>query len=114
MSRKPLSDEEHRLKGTRPTRAKPEEPSQVPQGRPKRPSYLTVEARKEWNRIVPLLAERGTLSRADSAVLAIYCETHGRWVLAQREIAEQGLMVTTTVLDRNGGAITSRKINSAV
>jgi P27 family predicted phage terminase small subunit len=114
MSRTPLSEEEHRLRGSRPTRAKPEEPSQVLTGRPKRPSYLSPEARKEWNRIVPMLAERGTLSRADSAVLEIYCETKSRWVAAQREIQEQGLMVTTTTLDRNGAAVTSRKINSVV
>jgi P27 family predicted phage terminase small subunit len=102
----------HKLRGTEyRDRTKP---SQVTAGRPKMPEHLSADAKKEWRRIVTLLEERGTLSKADSAVLALYCENHARWLQAKRDVAEHGIIVTVTVLDRNGEQVTSRKTNPAL
>jgi P27 family predicted phage terminase small subunit len=51
------------------------------------PKTLTPAAKREWKRIVPLLEERGTLSRADSTAMTLYCETWARWQEAQQETA---------------------------
>jgi P27 family predicted phage terminase small subunit len=89
-------------------------PSEVAAGRPKQPEHLSEDGKKEWRRIVPLLEQRGTLSKADSAVLALYCETHSRWLQAKRDVAEHGIIVQTTVLDRSGEQVITRKQNPAL
>jgi P27 family predicted phage terminase small subunit len=114
MSRELLSPEEHALKGTRPTRAKPKPPPVSAQGRPKRPSYLNADAKKEWSRLLPLLEQRGTLTEADGAALGLYCVNFSRYLQAQREIEKYGIVVELTVLGRNGEPITTRKKNPAV
>jgi len=113
MSRKYVSPEEHALKGTRPTRAKPEALPISPRGRPKRPSYLNADARKEWARLLPLLCERGTMTELDGGALALHCVNFSRYLQAQREIETHGIIIVATVLGRNGEPITSRKKNPA-
>ena len=113
MSRKYVSPEEHALKGTRPTRAKPEAPPISPRGRPKRPSYLNADARKEWARLLPLLETRGTLTELDGGALALHCVNFSRYLQAQREIETHGIIIVATVLGSNGEPITSRKKNPA-
>jgi P27 family predicted phage terminase small subunit len=114
MSRKFLSPEHHALHGTRPTRANPEAPPVGRQGKPKRPSYLNAVARKEWARLLPLLESRGTMTEADGGALALHCVNFSRYLEAQREIETHGIVIATTVLDKNGAPVTSRKKNPAV
>jgi len=45
---------------------------------PSVPKHLGQEARKEWKRITPLLAELGLVSGLDRAALALYCQAVGR------------------------------------
>lgn len=78
------------------------------------PEHLSDEAKTEWRRITRLLEQRGTLSKADSSVLELYCETYSRWLQAKRDVAEHGIIVSTTVLDRNGEQVTNRKQNPAL
>lgn len=108
------SDELHALHGTRPRKSTAKVESVLPAAIPTMPAHLTVEARKEWRRLLPLLAERGSLTPADSAALALYCETFSRWLLAKKDVAENGLTVTTTVLDSSGNPISNRKVNPAL
>lgn len=89
-------------------------PSEVTAGKPKMPKTLTPAAKKEWRRILPLLMERGSLSKADSTALALYCETFARWQEAQQELSTHGLVVITTVHDKHGTAVTVRKANPAL
>ena len=114
MSRKPLSDLEHSLRGTRPTRAKPVEPSKVPAGRPKMPTHLSEAAQKEWRRILPILTERSTLSRADSTALGIYCEQYARWVAAKHQVETEGATITSVVLDAKGNPHSTTKLHPAL
>src|SRR3954447_3606447 len=112
MPRAKLSETLHKLRGTKYRDRRIS--SEVVAGRPKQPDHLSEEAKREWRRIIPLLEQRGTLSKADSQVLALYCETHARWLQAKREVAENGLMVESTVLDSSGEQVTNRKPNPAL
>jgi|SRR5580700_7329772 P27 family predicted phage terminase small subunit len=112
MGRPRLLDSHHELLGSKYRDRR--EPSQIAAGRPKQPDHLCADAKKEWRRIIPLLEQRGTLSKADSAVLAVYCETHARWLQAKSEVTEHGLMIAVTVLDSAGEQVTTRKPNPAL
>jgi P27 family predicted phage terminase small subunit len=114
VGRRALTPEEHALKGTRPTRAKPEQPSSVQASRPKLPSHLTKEARREWKRVLPLLLRRGSLTESDGTALALYAETFARWVAAKKEIEERGIVCDVVVLNSNGQPVTTRKTNPAL
>jgi P27 family predicted phage terminase small subunit len=114
MGRNRLSNAEHALRGTKASPVTEPEVSQVLKARPKMPSHLSPEARREWRRILPLLEERNVLSRADSTALGIYCETFARWVAAKKQISVEGITKTTQVLDRNGAIATSTKIHPAL
>jgi phage terminase small subunit len=46
------------------------------------PGHLNAVARREWRRVVPLLAECGLLTEVDRAPRAAYCQAWGRWVEA--------------------------------
>ena len=113
MARPRLSDEHHALVGsTYKSRAKTT--SKLAAGTPRMPAHLSVEARKEWKRVLPMLLERGSLTDADATALSLYAETFARWCAAKKEIAELGLTIQTTVLDKHGEAVTSRKANPAL
>jgi len=116
MARPQISDELHRLKGTRPTRAQAPAPSiaAVASGRPTCPAHLSPDARKAWRKAVKILADRGTLSAGDGQLLAMYAELVARWVAAKAEIAAKGLMVVVTVLSNRGEPIEKERVNPAL
>lgn len=77
----------------RPSRAaKDEMTNEVPLGRPVAPSWLDDEARKEWDRVVPILEKARVLTEADQAILASYCSAHSLSVKATRAYQKEGLM----------------------
>ena len=78
------------------------------------PAHLSEEAKREWRRVLPMLLQRRSLTDADATALALYAETFARWCAAKREIAERGLTVESTVLDRHGAPVTTRKVNPAL
>jgi P27 family predicted phage terminase small subunit len=108
-----MSDEHHELLGSKyRNRAKTE--SNLPADVPRMPSHLTKEARAEWRRILPMLLQRRSLTPADAQVLALYTENYSRWLAAKRDVEENGIVVSTTVLDKHGAAIQTRKTNPAL
>lgn len=83
------------LEGTyRPDRAARNEPMPDP-AIPEPPEDLHPEARAEWDRIVPHLAELGLLSELDRTALAAYCQLYARWWEAERAIREYGMVQYT-------------------
>jgi P27 family predicted phage terminase small subunit len=110
MARPRLSDAHHALVGGKyRDRAKTTE-SKHSADVPKMPSYLsTGDARREWRRLLPLLTERGSLTAGDAQGLALHCETFARWIACQKQITAEGLMQTTSVLDRHGAQVTRTK-----
>lgn len=53
------------------------------------------EAKKEWERLAPMLEKAGLLTVVDADALEMYCEAYARWRHANRQIAKYGVMVRT-------------------
>jgi P27 family predicted phage terminase small subunit len=69
---------------------------------PKPPTWLTLEARAEWRRVVPELDAKGLLATIDRGQLASYCSWWSIYVDAIREIQKNGLTtmaIETTSID---------------
>lgn len=58
---------------------------------PECPGWLDADAKTEWARIVPLIAD--VLRPADSVMLAAYCQAYSQWQAAERRVREDGLMI---------------------
>jgi P27 family predicted phage terminase small subunit len=63
---------------------------------PDPPAELSADARGEWDRVAPELYRVGLLTGVDRSALAAYCQVYGRWVQAERGIAEGGLLSMTS------------------
>src|ERR1700720_3017152 len=59
----------------------------------KPPSWFSKDARAEWQRVMPILAARNTITEADLPTLENYCTSIGTVREAQREINKHGLIV---------------------
>ncbi len=114
MARPRLPDSHHALVGGKNRNRTNTAESQLSAGAPRMPAHLGVEARKEWKRVLPMLMQRDSLTDADATALALYAETFARWVAAKQEVADRGLTIEVTVLDKNGTPVTSRKANPAL
>lgn len=64
-------------------------------GAPPMPSWLSLEAKAEWKRVVPELKRLGLLTQLDRAALSLYCVAYGRWATAEKELAVLGMVVRT-------------------
>lgn len=60
---------------------------------PTAPGWLSVEARAEWDRVVPELARLGVLKPADGAALAAYCEAWSRFCAASAIVRAEGMVL---------------------
>lgn len=79
------------------------------------PNWFPEDARDEWNRVVPILTERRILTEADLGSLENYCLATGLVREMQRRIADEGAVITTHKLDKDGNAIvTGMRRNPAV
>ena len=84
---------------------------------PDPPDFLSADAKAEWARVSVELFHCGILTGLDRAPLAAYCQAYGRWMQAERAIAEMakrdlltgGLMIKTT----NGNAIQNPLVGTA-
>jgi P27 family predicted phage terminase small subunit len=110
MSFPPLSRDVQKMKGERFTRAV-EKPIVSEAGRPRLPRHLCPEAVLAWREAVRLLRKRGTLTAGDAPTLEVFAETKARWIQAKKDLAERGLQITYTVLDKNGQAHEREKTN---
>ncbi|MFI0848971.1 phage terminase small subunit P27 family [Mesorhizobium sp. IMUNJ 23232] len=57
------------------------------------PAHLSPTAKTEWKRLAAKLHLRGIIGENDRAVLAAYCQAYGRWVEAERKLAETPLLI---------------------
>ena len=55
---------------------------------PSPPAELYDDAKVEWRRISRILYRLGLLTELDRAALAAYCQAWGRWITAERALAE--------------------------
>lgn len=115
--RKPTPSHLKLVKGN-PGRRPINEREPIPQhALPTPPSELSDDAKIEWGRVSEELFRIGLLSDIDRASLAAYCQAYGRWIQAERAIAEMakrdhltaGLLIKTT----NGNAIQNPLVGTA-
>ena len=69
----------------------PKPPSDLPEC----PPHLSAEARAEWDRLAATLHGMGVLTQVDRTLLAAYCQAWGRWVEAERKLAETPTLLRT-------------------
>ncbi len=63
---------------------------------PEPPEHLTDYALEEWERISKMLYPLGLLTDADRAAMAGYCQSYGRWRLAEEQLQKTpGLVIET-------------------
>jgi len=60
-----------------------------------RKSTLSPTAKAEWKRLARMLNKIGLLTQVDRAALAAYCQAWGRWVEAERKLAETPVLLKT-------------------
>jgi P27 family predicted phage terminase small subunit len=98
-----ISDAEHKLRGTRPTRAA-DHGADIAPGRPKFPANLTPAAKKVYKLLVRQLEERRACTAGDMQILHLYAEQWLRWVTARAKVVELGEVVLDTRTDNHGVA----------
>lgn len=57
------------------------------------PAHLSPTAKAEWKRLVGDLHAKGIVGSHDRAALAAYCQAYGRWVEAERKLAETPTLI---------------------
>ena len=81
------------------------------------PAELYEDAKIEWRRVAGELHRLGLLTMLDRGALAAYCQAWGRWITAERALAEMaerdmlthGLLIKTT----SGNAIQNPLVGTA-
>jgi P27 family predicted phage terminase small subunit len=73
---------------------------------PECPDHLTGEARKEWGRITAELQTLGIIAKIDRAALAAYCMAWLDFVYASRMVDEEGEVITSKRVDKQGNEVT--------
>ncbi len=69
------------------------------------PSWLNLEGRREWRRVVKLLKDERVITAADRAALAAYCQSYARWREAEEVLDRQGLTAELPLRDKKGDLI---------
>jgi P27 family predicted phage terminase small subunit len=103
--RKPASH--HALQGT----ARPDRERRrviVPGTLPKVPSWITADAKREYKRVLKLLAEAGQehISQLDAAALTAYAVNWAAWVESEKILQRDGSTVSKNSVNRSTGNVT--------
>jgi P27 family predicted phage terminase small subunit len=93
QGRKPRPTKLKVLEGNPGKRRLNDKESDPPPAIPSCPEHLSPAAKKEWERVTPLLEKLGLLSQIDGAALSLYCQAWGRWVEAEGALKTYGVMV---------------------
>lgn len=78
--------------GKRPLNEKEPQPLKT---KPKCPSWINKEAKKEWKRIAPELERLGLLTDIDTSALAAYCQAYSHWKDAEEFMTKHGTVFKT-------------------
>ncbi|MEI6798430.1 MAG: phage terminase small subunit P27 family [Pseudomonadota bacterium] len=69
------------------------------------PSWFTLAAREEWERVTPLLVERKILTKADLGILESYCMAIGQSRDMERALQRDGVIIKIYALDKQGAVV---------
>ncbi len=78
--------------GKRPLNVKEPKPEKKA---PRCPSWLELEAKKEWKRMSKTLETMGVLTQVDGAAFAGYCQAYARWKEAEEFLTKHGTIFKT-------------------
>ena len=78
-----------RAEGNPGKRKIPKEPA-LNGAKPRCPGFISDDAKKEWRRVVNDLYDSGLLVKADSTVLALYCEAYSEFIRSIEAIEKDG------------------------
>lgn len=106
----------NRLKGNPGKRSRKTPAAKILPSKPFRPGWLSVEARAEWDRVVPQLAKLKLLCQLDQPSLAAYCQAVANVRSTSETIAKIGLTFTTKTgyLRKNPAAALQREAMQTV
>ena len=62
-------------------------------GMPDCPAHITGEAKAEWNRLGKQMIAEGRMAVIYKGAFAAYCVAWGRWVYAEEQLREFGLVI---------------------
>ena len=62
---------------------------------PSAPRWMSLEAKREWRRIAPVLHRVGLLTEAGGLALGMLCEAWAQYVEARRAVMEAGMLATS-------------------
>jgi P27 family predicted phage terminase small subunit len=74
----------------------------VQAGRPKPPKTLTALEAECWKKAAKDMRARGTLSRGDGENLELYAVLKARWIVARRDVEENGQKIEETRHAKDG------------
>jgi P27 family predicted phage terminase small subunit len=105
MARPANSEFDHWLKGSKSRageRVRHHDEPAAKAGRPHMPADLPPEGQSQWKRVVRLLSQRKTITRADEMLLEVHCWTYLRWKRCVKQLVEQGDVKTSHWYDSQG------------
>lgn len=105
-----IPDTEHKLKGTRPTRAA-DNGQDIPAGRPKFPKGISSDAKRVFKRLCNLLENRRALTHGDGELLRMYSLLYTRHEKALAKLDEEGEIKIYFRLNNNGESVPAEKPN---
>jgi len=105
-----ISDELHKLRGTRPTRAA-DNGEDIPAARPEYPKRISPEAKRVFKRLCGLLESRRALTAGDGELLRLYSVQFSRHGKAMAKIEEEGEIKIYFRLNNHGESVPQEKPN---
>ena len=78
------------LEGSKGARKRPGEVFSPEASAPICPTWLDKDAKREWQRIVPLLNRHGMLAKCDRTTLAVYCQAYAEFKHATQKLKAEG------------------------
>ena len=108
--RRPLPTEVKKVRGNPGKRPLNENEPEAQAGEPKMPADLPELAQQEWKSIVPLLLKLSVLTEVDGKALAAYCYCFARWIQAEKEVADRGILIEEPIVSRETGEIMGYKV----
>ena len=83
------------LNGNRSNRLNKREAKPAPAKKPQAPSWLNVDAKKMWKRLMPILEKDGLLTIVDLEAFAGACQSYGTYVECEKALKEKGRILIT-------------------
>lgn len=82
--------------------------------KPPAPQHLTPFARKEWDRVMPMLIKRGLICPADLGFVEAYCTARGLVVEAELRRRQQGEDMLKWLRTQNAAMLTAARLSASL